>query len=94
MASFVYFCTFHILIQITIIYFEQSKLKKVLMVCLGLEPGAAWWKVQTNPLSYGGTPNSKYFYNPNAVWTNAFASNVLAFRSLKRGHFLFFITEA
>ena len=27
------------------------------MVCLGLEPGADGWKVQTNPLSYGGTPN-------------------------------------
>ena len=26
------------------------------MVCLGLEPGVAGWKVQTNPLSYGGTP--------------------------------------
>ena len=25
------------------------------MVCLGVEPGAAGWKVQTNPLSYGGT---------------------------------------
>ena len=25
------------------------------MVCLGLEPGAAGWKAQTNPLSYGGT---------------------------------------
>ena len=24
------------------------------MVCLGLEPGAAGWKAQTNPLSYGG----------------------------------------
>ena len=23
---------------------------------MGLEPGAAGWKVQTNPLSYGGTP--------------------------------------
>ena len=23
------------------------------MVCLGLEPGAAGWKAQTNPLSYG-----------------------------------------
>ena len=22
------------------------------MVCLGLEPGAAGWKAQTNPLSY------------------------------------------
>ena len=29
---------------------------KALMVCLGLEPGAAGWKTQTNPLSYGGTP--------------------------------------
>ena len=26
------------------------------MVCLGFEPGAAKWKAQTNPLSYGGTP--------------------------------------
>ena len=29
------------------------------MVCLGLEPGAAGWKAQTNPLSYGGTPSFK-----------------------------------
>ena len=28
------------------------------MVCLGVEPGATGWKVQTNPLSYGGTPSS------------------------------------
>ena len=27
------------------------------MACLGVKPGAAGWKVQTNPLSYGGTPN-------------------------------------
>ena len=27
------------------------------MACLGVEPGAAEWKAQTNPLSYGGTPN-------------------------------------
>ena len=26
------------------------------MVCLGLEPGVAGWKVQMNLLSYGGTP--------------------------------------
>ena len=26
------------------------------MVCLGFEPGVAGWKVQTNPLNYGGTP--------------------------------------
>ena len=30
------------------------------MVCLGLEPGAAGWKAQTNPLSYGGTPFSLF----------------------------------
>ena len=30
------------------------------MACLGLKPVAAEWKVQTNPLSYGGTPQ---FYN-------------------------------
>ena len=29
------------------------------MECLGVEPGAAWWKAQTNPLSYGGTPLKK-----------------------------------
>ena len=27
------------------------------MVCLWLEPGAAGWKVQTNPLGYAGTPS-------------------------------------
>ena len=27
------------------------------MVCMGLEPGAAVWKAQTNPLSCGGTPD-------------------------------------
>ena len=26
------------------------------MACLGLEPGPAGWRVQMNPLSYGGTP--------------------------------------
>ena len=26
------------------------------MVCLGLEPGAAGWNAQTNPLSYGSIP--------------------------------------
>ena len=30
------------------------------MACLELEPGAAEWKAQTNPLSYNSTPN---------VWT-------------------------
>ena len=31
------------------------------MVCLGLEPGAAGWKAQMNPLSYGGTPGAHVF---------------------------------
>ena len=26
------------------------------MACLGLKPGVAGWKAQTNPLSYDGTP--------------------------------------
>ena len=31
------------------------------MVCLGIEPGAAGWKVTTKPLSYGSTPRIKLF---------------------------------
>ena len=30
------------------------------MVCLGLEPGAAGLKGQTNSLSYGGTPEVSF----------------------------------
>ena len=30
------------------------------MVCLGLEPRAAGWNAQTNPLSYGGTHSDRY----------------------------------
>ena len=33
------------------------------MVCLGLKPGAAGWKAQTNPLSYSGTPITKVLWN-------------------------------
>ena len=36
----------------------KYQLIKVKMLCLGLKPGAAGWKAQTNPLSYGGTPFS------------------------------------
>ena len=35
------------------------------MVCLGLEPGVAGWKAQTNPLSYSGTPLMTSFYTSN-----------------------------
>ena len=31
------------------------------MVCLGVKPGPAGWKAQTNPLSYGGTPIVELF---------------------------------
>ena len=39
----------------------KFKLKKAQMVCLGFKPGAAGWKVQMNPLSYGGTPLQSFF---------------------------------
>ena len=32
------------------------------MVCSLLEPRAAGWKTQTNPLSYGGTPKLTELY--------------------------------
>ena len=43
-------------VYIRLFYMTQIKYKliKALIVCLGHEPGAAEWKVQTNPLSYGG----------------------------------------
>ena len=36
--------------------------EKVQMACLGLEPGAAKWQAQTNPLSYGGTPTKLFLF--------------------------------
>ena len=36
--------------------FHKTQFNKLIMVCLGLEPGVAGSKVQTNPLSFGGTP--------------------------------------
>ena len=44
---------------------NQYKLIKVLMVCLGLEPRAARWNVQTNPLCYADDSNR--FVQPFAV---------------------------
>ena len=32
------------------------------MMCLGLEPGVARWKAQTNPMSYGGTHKMAFTY--------------------------------
>ena len=39
----------------------QIEIDKSMMVCLGIKPGAAGWKAQTNPLSYGGTPKRWLF---------------------------------
>ena len=41
------------------------------MVCLGLKPGAEGWKAQTNPLSWGGTPNNSVFFKRTRHVTNA-----------------------
>ena len=40
------------------------------MVCLGLEPGVARWKAQTNPLSTSGTPTNITFamFKKYTVW--------------------------
>ena len=40
----------------------KFKLIKAYMVYLGFEPGAAGWKAQTNPLSYGGIPEIDFRY--------------------------------
>ena len=37
------------------------------MVCLGLEPGEAGWKTQTNALSYGGYTFSNIFCRKETV---------------------------
>ena len=46
----------------------KYKLRKALMVCLGLKPGAARWNEKTNPLSCGGTTAIGLLdYNNNAL---------------------------
>ena len=55
-ASFGLFSSFHIT--------QYNKLMKAQMVCLGLKPGMAGWKAQTNPLSYGSAP----FLNLNFIF--------------------------
>ena len=39
------------------------------MVCLGLEPGAAGWKAQMNPLSYVGTHWKIFLGFPRGLWS-------------------------
>ena len=41
------------------------------MVCLGLEPGAAGWKAQTNPLSYGSTPGTSTYFHLWLVFSDS-----------------------
>ena len=65
---FVYVHSFHIPIQMTNIQFEQYKLKKALVLWLGLKPGAAGWKAQTNPQRYDGTPQAKFFGTIHRCW--------------------------
>ena len=51
------------------------------MMCLGFEPGAAGWKAQTNPLSYGGTPTNNLIGRPmveflaNKLQNNSYKKN-------------------
>ena len=45
------------------------------MVRLGIEPGVAGWKVQTNPLSYGGTPRVHSSYLANLARKSLFYYN-------------------
>ena len=51
------------------------------MVCLGLKPGAAGWKAQTNPLSLGGILQ-KHFLTMCPHFVNAIERDV-HFRSVQ-----------
>ena len=42
------------------------------MVCLGLKPRAAGWKAETNPLSYGGTPQEHNFEALRLIYTSLY----------------------
>ena len=47
------------------------------MVCLGLEPGVAGWKAQTNPLSYGGTPDDFIIFQYLAMYNIESLSKII-----------------
>ena len=52
------------------------------MECLGVEPRVAWWKAQTNPLSYGGTPIDAIIGLSNLsrqLWDRKFKVNKIYF---------------
>ena len=61
------------------------------MVCSGLKPRTAEWKAQTNPLSYGGTQNSKETANIAAsgqwLWLSFLSGP--RFESSHRGNFVY-----
>ena len=51
------------------------------MVCLGLEPRAAGWLDQTNPLSYGGIPT-----RPKVLYFCWFQVQLFSFKLHVHGH--------
>ena len=65
------------------------------MVCLGLEPGAAGWKVQMNPLSYGGTPKIGTFTSIErwVVYWSLFSLKLLNLGRFYTNEKLFFILQ-
>ena len=60
---FVYFRSFHNA-KTNIAQISLPINDKASLVCLGLEPGAAEWKMQSNPRSYGGTPQQAKMLTP------------------------------
>ena len=51
------------------------------MVCLGIKPGVAGWKAETNPLSYGGTQKEKLCFGENTKCS--FCPNTQAYFSIE-----------
>ena len=48
------------------------------MACLVVEPGAADWNAQTNPMSYGSTQNVHFNFKPDV------GSDLVGFVKVKR----------
>ena len=58
-SLFIYYLSFHVTIQVQI--------QKAQMLCLGFEPGATGWQVQTDPLCYG-VHNSLNYFQIQKMW--------------------------
>ena len=56
--------------------------EKAQMACLGLKPGAVGWQVQTNPLSYGGTPERMCLMEALQQWLRVSAKTTLFYHRL------------